>query len=70
MPHDAVLAHQSFDPLVVDLAALAAQLRGHPRRPVGAVGVGVDVDDLIDQMRLVPLQIRRPDRGVAPVVVG
>ena len=39
---DAVLAHEPLDALVVDSAALLAQLRGHPGRTVGTARLGVD----------------------------
>jgi len=50
VPDDAVRAHQPLHPLAIDPLAAAAQLGMHPRRPVGAMRVGVDDADLCDQL--------------------
>jgi hypothetical protein len=47
--HHVTLPHDPLDPLAVDPHALTAQLDGHPRRPVGATGVGVDPGDLLGE---------------------
>ncbi|ANS31324.1 hypothetical protein R1CP_33525 [Rhodococcus opacus] len=49
-PDDPVLTHHPFDPLVIDLDPGIAQLGGHPRGPVGAIGVGVDGADPRSQL--------------------
>ncbi len=68
---DAMDAHQPLHPLVVHHPAPPAQLLGHPRRPVGAVGVLVNLLDLFDQPTFLELgNGGYPVAVTFPVVIG
>jgi hypothetical protein len=66
---EALAAHQPLDPTPADLEVLAqAQLGVDPPDPVGASSGRVDVDDRVEQVRIV--DITRGRSSATPLVVA
>ena len=69
MPARPVIAQQPGDPLAADTDLPAQpQLGVHSRRAVAASGLGVDVHDLVGQVRVVDVAVGR--WPVTPLVVA
>src|SRR5680860_387751 len=68
MPSKAFLAHQPGGALAVEHPPLLLELRSHPRLAIRAVRRLVQLADLIDQQRLVPLGDGRALAALEPGV--
>ncbi|MCX4597780.1 hypothetical protein OG819_52090 [Streptomyces sp. NBC_01549] len=63
------LAHQALDPFAAHVHAFAPQGRVDARRAVDPARVGVDLPDLLGQLRILADALARLALGTAPAVV-